>query len=323
MLTVFNGADLFYVGLPSVTIFGLSPPGDAIECDWFIDRFTPRWRKSMRRDSDFVIAITNGDEISVIGGDSIIRVWDNQSGDWIDEEYDYEQWSQKLISDGLEWLAAYEEAEGPASDDGIQCEPPGEASGSPAGGSNQESDFRAGQNDLGNLKVGDWVRVGAPGIWKIYRILTCKRAAIGTCCEDERTLVFAKRFLSKSLKKSFGAECWDPSLVHKLDSGDQKQLAEFIEANGRQHELFERYEPKPIDSIYNARIRIPEDRSAAEVAALFDSSQLIRETDICQSLKELGFDTEDFPCWTIQFTSEDHQCVDNYLVYKFQRVIES
>jgi hypothetical protein len=322
MLAVFNGARLFIAGMPSVTVFGLSLRGEAADHDWYIDRYTPAWRKVMRRESDFVIGYTIDNTVNVIGTDALIRIWDTEMGDWSEEEFNYEEWARKIVSDGVEWLAESDRVEEEWANRGKICEPPLEV---PRGASERElpeSESAVGQNADKNLRIGDWVRVSSPGIWRIYRILRYKHAAIGGPGEADQTTVFAKRFVSNSFKRSFSEGCWHPSLVSKLDSKDFERLTGFIEANGRLHELFERYEPKPLNSVYNARIRIPEDRSAAEVAALFDRSQLIRETDIKSLLTRLGFDTETFPCWTVQFISEDHRCLDDYIVYRFHRVIE-
>jgi hypothetical protein len=172
------------------------------------------------------------------------------------------------------------------------------------------------------LKVGDWVTTCWAGIWRIYRILNYKCSDPLAGEERFHTTVFSKRFLSKTFKQLFGQACCDPSFISNLGPEDQKRLEAFIADNPTVYAKFESYQPKPVDCIYNARIGIPTDRSAKEVAALFDKKRLIHESDIDPMLKDMGFDTNALPAWTVQFVSKDHEGVDDYLVYRFDRVLK-
>ena len=58
MLKHFNGGELFFDAGPCITVFGLSLPADDPNFDWFIDRFTPKWRSIRQRPKDWVIGMT-------------------------------------------------------------------------------------------------------------------------------------------------------------------------------------------------------------------------------------------------------------------------
>jgi hypothetical protein len=105
-------------------------------------------------------------------------------------------------------------------------------------------------------------------------------------------------------------------------TGSRRLGEAYIADNPGVYAKFESYHPKPVDNNYNARIGIPKDRSAEDVAALFDKTRLIPESDIDPMLKGMGFDTNALPAWMAQFVSKDHECVDGYLVYRFERVLE-
>src|SRR5436189_4100911 len=70
-------------------------------------------------------------------------------------------------------------------------------------------------------RVGDWVRSYSQGIWQVNRVLqdfyeisdrrTTKREKSG------RTLVFSKRLLNKSWKRSFSVEVCDITLTRPLE----------------------------------------------------------------------------------------------------------
>lgn len=174
-----------------------------------------------------------------------------------------------------------------------------------------------------HLKNGDWVTTCWSGIWQIYRILEYKCLNPFTNDDMVKTDIFSKRFLSKSFKRLFGEACCDPSYVSLLGSDDQQRLEAFIAANPLAYEKFESYQPKPVDCIYNAEIGLPSGRSAEDLAAAFDPSRLIRDTDIGSVLIDMGLDTKAIPCWTVQFVSKDHECIDGHIVFRFHRIFPS
>ena len=172
-----------------------------------------------------------------------------------------------------------------------------------------------------NLKVGDWVTSYSKGIWQVYRVLDYTCIDPASKKEMKKNTVFSKRFVSSTLKRSFKEECCDPAFVTKLDSVELTELQEFIDDNVGLYKKFESYQPKEIDCIYNARIGIPEDRSAGNIAKLLEGSGIIKETEINAQLAELGFNTKAMPSWTVQYVAKDFQCIDGYLAFKYERVL--
>jgi hypothetical protein len=171
------------------------------------------------------------------------------------------------------------------------------------------------------LNVGDWVRSYSAGIWQIYRVLEdykCLDPLTGN--ETINSTIFSKRFVSNSFRKSFKEECCHPSFVTDLKYEEMKKLEIFIVKNSVLYAKFVKYEPKPIASVYNARIGIPTNRSVEEIARLIPSSESFTALQISPFLQKLGFDTKQLPSWTVQFVSENHQCENGWLVYKFSRV---
>lgn len=172
------------------------------------------------------------------------------------------------------------------------------------------------------LRVGNWVFSYHPGIWQIYRILTCKVRSPVSGLGQETTTVFSKRFLSETFKRSFKEECCSPDFVEKLDDETMSKLERFIKENAALYKKFNDYVPKPIDEIYNARIGTPKGKGVKEIEALISKDRLFNGLEINPYLEELGFHTKELPSWTAQFVSEDHQCKDGYLAYKFHRILE-
>jgi hypothetical protein len=172
------------------------------------------------------------------------------------------------------------------------------------------------------LEIGDWVRSYSQGIWQIYRILDYTCIDPVSRKEKNKRTVFSKRFVSNSFKRSFKEECCDPAIVMILNTGELKELQEFIDNNADLYNKFEGYEPKDIDCVYNARIGIPEDQSALEIANLLENSSLLKEAEINTQLIELGFISNTKPSWTVQYVAKDFQCIDGYLAFKYDRVLE-
>lgn len=161
------------------------------------------------------------------------------------------------------------------------------------------------------------------GIWQIYRILNYTGRNPRSGSEQYRTTVFSKRFVLNSFKRSFKNECCAPSFVEKLDKATCKQLADFIEENQELYQSFCEYEPEPIDAIYNARIKVPDGKTKEEVEALLSDCLSLKDLEIDKHLRDLGFDTEGFPNWIVQFVSKNHECQDGFLAYRFQEVLRS
>ena len=173
-----------------------------------------------------------------------------------------------------------------------------------------------------SLKVGDWVRSYSAGIWQIYRILEYKCRNPVTGLEQDKTTIFSKRFFSSAFKRSFKEECCDPAFVVQLSFAEKNELDLFISQNERLYKKFQKYEPKTIDCVYNARIGIPESRDSAAITKELSGSGPLRDIDIGQHLSSLGFDTKAMPSLTVQFVSKDFSVSDGYLVFEFSRILE-
>ena len=104
MLHLFNGGKLFVKTSPIITIFGLTLDSDSTSLDWFIDRFTPRWRATLGQTSDWVIGMTNYGGIVVLDSDQQVSEWDTSQRDWLYERYSLTSWIEKLMEDGTAYL---------------------------------------------------------------------------------------------------------------------------------------------------------------------------------------------------------------------------
>lgn len=169
--------------------------------------------------------------------------------------------------------------------------------------------------------MGDWVRSYESGIWQIYRILDYVGWDPVSKSEERRTTVFSKRFLTDSFKRSFKSESCDVSFIERLDDTKSRKLSEFIARNEALYKAFCEYAPEPINVIYNARIKIPEEKSAQDVEALLSGCPPLRESKIKEFLSDAGFDTNGLPFWTVQFISRNYETIEDYLVYRFLRVL--
>jgi hypothetical protein len=179
-----------------------------------------------------------------------------------------------------------------------------------------------GQNMSLNLNVGDWVNSYGSGIWQIYKILQFKGIDPTSQQEVQETRIFSKRFVLSSFKRSFKEECCSPYYVSGLDEETKKKLEIFVNENEPLYKKFLDYKPKPIDSIYNARIGMPKGKQVEEIESMISKERLFNKLELDPYLRELGFNPDELPSWTAQFKSEDHMCQAGYLVYKFNRVLK-
>jgi len=107
MLRQFNGAQLFVRHGPLITLFGISPepplgPFEWAE-DWWIDKFTPTWRRVFNRDRDWAIAMTNYGGLSILCNDGEVREWDTSQRDWGATESDLATWIKRVLIEGDEF----------------------------------------------------------------------------------------------------------------------------------------------------------------------------------------------------------------------------
>jgi hypothetical protein len=113
MLEQFNGAILFKSGAGSwlVTLFGLSedqplPPFEWGE-DWWIDKFTPLWRKAggRSRQNEWAFAIMSYGELILLDREGMIRKWDTAQAQWDPSPpISFDEWLQEVLREGKTYL---------------------------------------------------------------------------------------------------------------------------------------------------------------------------------------------------------------------------
>lgn len=172
------------------------------------------------------------------------------------------------------------------------------------------------------LNIGDWVRSYGSGIWQIYQILNfnCRDPRTGN--SKEKTIVFSKRFVSDSYKRRFSQESCESAIVFPLEKEEKIQLEAFILENPELHQKFVKYEPKRIDCIYNASISIPENMAVSEAEKRLKGFGPVRDLDISSKIEESGLAKNGKHMRTAQFVSEGYECINNYLVFRFYRILE-
>src|SRR5439155_7033175 len=101
MLQRFNGGELFIDAIPFVTLFGLSLATDRPDFDWFIDRYTPTWRATMKRTDEWVIGMMNYGGVLVLGRDLAVREWDSAQHKWSPEGRPFAEWIDTILTEGV------------------------------------------------------------------------------------------------------------------------------------------------------------------------------------------------------------------------------
>lgn len=104
MLCHINGAELFIAGTPLVTVFGISstpplPPLDWAE-DWYIDKFTPTWRRAGNRQLDWTIAMTNYGGLIVLDEHCSVKEFDTSQSTLTPRNTTLDQWLSKVMQEG-------------------------------------------------------------------------------------------------------------------------------------------------------------------------------------------------------------------------------
>jgi len=110
MLEHFNGAKLFIATGPMLRVFGLStiPPLPPLEWgeDWYIDKFTPKWRASgPNRNGDWAIGMTNYGGLLLFSESRGIKEWDTGESRWLFADMPFDEWIEKVIKDGEVMMA--------------------------------------------------------------------------------------------------------------------------------------------------------------------------------------------------------------------------
>lgn len=109
MLSHFNGAELFIDFMPLLTVFGVSPTIPVSETEWasnwYIDRFTPKWRAAGERDGDWAIAITNYGGVTILDSANTCGEYDASEGRWLSRGVALEDWLESVFFEGDRYLA--------------------------------------------------------------------------------------------------------------------------------------------------------------------------------------------------------------------------
>ena len=105
MLRHFNGAELFDRSGPLLTIFGIYtiPPLPPLEWapDWYIDRFTPSWRRaSPNRENQWAIAMTNYGGLIILDKEGAVKQWDSSQARWEESSWTFDEWVEDTIREG-------------------------------------------------------------------------------------------------------------------------------------------------------------------------------------------------------------------------------
>ena len=170
------------------------------------------------------------------------------------------------------------------------------------------------------MEVGDWVKSYSAGIWRIYRIQNINSVNINTNEIEGRTAVFLARFLNKSFKRSFSQEVCDKAFVYPLEKGEQEKLNKFILDNPKLIQAFNSYKPKPLDSIYNVNIVVPEKTAKEELDNTLYLLGPRTRYEIYRYLVDSGIGSGGAKSLNAQFVCPDHNANENgELMYEFSR----
>lgn len=109
MLSHFDGAELFIDFVPLLTVFSISPTVPVPEREWapnwYIDKFTPKWRAAGKRDGDWAIAMTNYGGLTIFDSANICSEWDTAESRWLSRGVAIDDWIENVISEGDLYLA--------------------------------------------------------------------------------------------------------------------------------------------------------------------------------------------------------------------------
>jgi hypothetical protein len=104
MLRTFNGAKLFNLEGPVYSIFGVSTIPRLPELDWapdwYIDKFTPLWRRSSGRVRDWAIAMTNYGGLVLMDEYGLVSEWDTSQRNWSQRNTQIETWIGTVFYEG-------------------------------------------------------------------------------------------------------------------------------------------------------------------------------------------------------------------------------
>jgi hypothetical protein len=176
------------------------------------------------------------------------------------------------------------------------------------------------------LAVGQWCRAYSRGIWRISRIepsVVDYDWQTDDWSSTKRDMVFLRRIVGATFKKSFAAEINDSSLVFPLGRVEQAQLDEFLEANPKLLEQFNNYAAPDPDSVLNISTSL----SASElpdIEVLFqkktpcDCKTILKHLRSSSIGKTIGMNPIGS---TIQFVSPQTRIKRGKIEYIFSRVL--
>ena len=110
MLAHFNGAKLFIASGPLLNFFRISaipaPPPFDWATDWCIETYTAAWRGAgSDRHGDWAFAMTNYGGLILLDADTTVKEWDTGESRWLRKNLPFEQWIEKIISEGEQIMA--------------------------------------------------------------------------------------------------------------------------------------------------------------------------------------------------------------------------
>jgi hypothetical protein len=108
MLRQFNGAEMFIDAIPFVTIFGITPnpplPALTWAPEWYIDKFTPKWRSWNNSQSDWAIAMTNYEGLIILEESGVVKEWDTSQRKWSPRMSMFDEWIEEMLQEGDEYI---------------------------------------------------------------------------------------------------------------------------------------------------------------------------------------------------------------------------
>jgi len=108
MLRRFDGAQLFIKHGPLLSIFrsSINPSLSSMEwaADWCIDQYTPAWRASHHRPTDWAIGMMNYGGLILLDKEGSVREWDTSQHTWEPRTWTIEEWLARILEEGDAYL---------------------------------------------------------------------------------------------------------------------------------------------------------------------------------------------------------------------------
>jgi hypothetical protein len=177
------------------------------------------------------------------------------------------------------------------------------------------------------LKVGTWCKSYSKGTWRVSRI---ERGILDYDWEghdwshNKSDVIFLRRIVGPTLKKSFAVETCDSCFVTPLASDDLLQLEELLKLKPKLLAEFDQFCAPDPDSVLNVASSLPAVRVKV-MASLFPTGQLYDCKTILTLLRSspVGDSLVTNPKRsTIQFVSPQTQIKKGKIQYEFSRILE-